>query len=208
MIGIPGIRARDTKAAAWYIEDYIEGRLATITDVAEFVTDHAAAFWLPTARLRRIKLPFQLRLIEALERSLAPAFPAVAEDALWPVGFGHNDLMSGNLLRDAEGKFWLVDWEGAGIMPLVADLGSVYLDVPHLADTILALLAAADPSGRALAPRHQLALGASLALQKRAEGRRDFVADAKRRGISETEALRLFNGRIDNYRRVIVQLAG
>jgi hypothetical protein len=205
MVGIPAIRARDTRAASWYIEDFIDGRVSTPADLAEFVTGHGEAVWLPTVRLRPIKRPAARSLIEALEHSLAPLFPAVPEDAEWPVGFTHNDLRLDNLLRDAAGKFWLIDWEGAGVVPLVSDLGSAYLDAPALRDVMLAILAAADPAGRALAPRHQLALGASLALQRRVRG---AVVEAKTRGLSSYHASRQYEVTLSRYRRSIAELAG
>jgi hypothetical protein len=205
MIGIPKIRAYDKRTAGWYIEDYVDGRISTRADLVEFVIHHGAALWLPAPRLRRIKRPFQRALIDALERSLASIFPPVSEDALWPVTFGHNDLRLDNLLRDRDGKFWLIDWEGAGEVPVVSDLGSAYLDAPELADAMMGILATADPSGRALSPRHQLALGASLALQRRATG---AATEARWRGFSEQEAMRRQAEIVNLYRGAIVELAG
>lgn len=204
MIGIPVIRARDMRASAWYIEDIVDGRDSTRADLVQFVTQHGPALWLPTARLRRVKRPFQRELIEALERWLASLFPPIAADALWPVALAHNDVRLDNLLRDAGGKFWMIDWEGAGVVPIVSDLGSAYLDAPELADTMIAILAAADPSGRALPPRHQLALGASLALQRRANG---AAAEASLKGLSRQQAMRQYEATLIRSRDAIRQLA-
>jgi hypothetical protein len=205
-VGIPEIRGYDRKNAGWLIEDFIDGREATKADVTRFVWRHAASVSLPLARLVRVRRSPRLKgLIDALERSLRRMFPPVPHEALWPIGFGHNDLKRDNLLRAPDGKFWLVDWERSGVVPLAANFGKVYLDFPTLGEPILSLLGAADPDERALSPRHQLALGASLALQNRAHV---LVRDAMiARGISERQALREIDRTIRSARRAIAQLA-
>jgi hypothetical protein len=205
-VGIPVVRSYDRNHARWLLEDFIPGREATDADLSAFVAQHAASVTLPLARLARVRRAPRLGpMIDALDWSLRAMFPPVGNDAMWPVAFSHNDLNPDNLLIDAGQRMWLLDWEISGVAPLVADLGRVYLRLPDLRGTILALLAAADPEGRALPPRHQLALGASRALQRNAH---IHVHNAVwRRGLSEPEARREIEGMINDARRMIAQLA-
>ncbi len=187
------------------------GRHAETADLTRFVADHVAALYRPSARMRLVKRPANRRLIEVLERSLAtfaPSFPPVRSDAKWPVGLGHNDLTLHNLLRAPSGKLWLIDWEHAGVVPLVADLGRVYLDCLGLKDVIIGLLQSFDPRGEALAPRHQLALGALVAAERQAVGRSQLLEAAmKTRGLSEEAARREFDDGVVATREAIAGLA-
>jgi aminoglycoside phosphotransferase (APT) family kinase protein len=154
-------------------------------------------------RVRRA--PRTRPLIDALDHSLRSLFPKVSEDALWPVAFGHNDLNPDNLLKARDRKLWLLDWEISGVAPIASELGRVYLRAPSLQGPMLALLEAADPDGRGLSPRHQLALGASLALHRAVHIRKHRARWS--RGLSENDARREVEGLINDARRAIVRLA-
>ncbi len=207
-IGIPVIRAHSA-AGGWLVEDFIDGRRAVREDLARFVVRHAETVYLSTARLRRVKRnPARARIVMALEKSLNRLFPPIDEQALWAECVGHNDLHLDNLLCSSDGKMWLLDWEHCGVVPLARDLGAIFCQMPTLRPALLGLLALADPNGQALDPPHQLALGASLALQRLAEQRRrDIRVLVAERGLSEREAEREIDGTMEKARQSIARLA-
>lgn len=60
--------------------------------------------------------------VEEFER-LQARLKATADCAALPEGLVHPDLQPGNILRQDDGRFVVVDWEGAGIGPRIASLG-------------------------------------------------------------------------------------
>jgi hypothetical protein len=191
---IPDLRAWDRRGH-WLIEDEIEGSLADAAAMARFVERHMAALYRPSARPRRIRrLTVMKPFIDGLQgvlAKLAPAFPPISNDARWLVGLCHNDLHAANFVIDRGDRFWLIDWEKAGVVPLAADFGNVYLEHPELKAPLLKLLAAFDPSGETLPVVHQLALGAAYHLQFRVIHRRpriDAAVHTEGKGRQDAEA--------------------
>jgi hypothetical protein len=205
-IGVPAIRRYDQRKHRWLIEDFIEAREADNADLGSFALLYAKQFLLPLSRMVRVRRAPRTRpLIDALDHSLRALFPKVSEEAVWPVGFGHNDLNPDNLLKHADGKLWLVDWEISGVAPIASELGRVYLRVPSLQQPILDVLNAADPTGRGLSARHQLALGASLALHRAVHIRTHRARGS--RGLTDSDTRRELEVLINDARRAIVGLA-
>jgi hypothetical protein len=204
-IRVPAVHRHDRRHANWLLEEFVAGKIADNVDFHTVVVPYAREFILPLARMRRIRrAPRVLPLIDALEYSLRSLFPRIDANAMWPVSYAHNDLNDDNLLLTADGRLWILDWELSGVAPVAADLGRVYLRSPDSREPILALLAAADPEGVALAPRHQLALGASLALHRSVHVRINMAMHS--RGLSEGDARKALEGMISDARRAIVRL--
>lgn len=77
-----------------------------LRDYARFLTERAS----PRADL----LPGLLAEAETLEKLIGPT----------PLILGHNDLLPGNILK-GQGRFWLIDWEYAGVGNPLFDLGGL-----------------------------------------------------------------------------------
>lgn len=77
-----------------------------LRDYARFLRDRGS----PHAPL----LPALLDQAEALEAAIGPV----------QLVLGHNDLLPGNILRGAD-RFWLIDWEYAGLGSPLFDLGGL-----------------------------------------------------------------------------------
>lgn len=60
-------------------------------------------------------LPGLMDQAAELERRIGPQ----------PLVLGHNDLLPANILRDAGGRLWLIDWEYAGFATPLFDLGGL-----------------------------------------------------------------------------------
>jgi Ser/Thr protein kinase RdoA (MazF antagonist) len=151
-------------------------------------------------------------LIEELAKVLkevAPSLARVANDARWPVGICHGDLHAGNLLKGSDGRIWLVDWELAGVRPVVIDLAHLYLRIPDLKPVILDILAALDPEGAGMVPVQQLALGSAFQLRKRAYRRASRIEEVvKTKGQQPSQAASDYDRATARAREAIAALSG
>jgi hypothetical protein len=205
-IRVPTVRHYDRRGANWLLEDFIAGEIAAAADLGSFIGTYAQQFILPLARMRRIRGAPRVRpLVDVLEYSLRSLFPKIGTEAVWPVAYSHNDLNPDNLLKTADGGVQVLDWELSGVAPIAAELGQVYLRSPESRELILAILAAVDPERIGLPPHHQLALGASLALNRVVHANVHMAMHS--RGLSEGDARKALEGMISDARRAIVRLA-
>lgn len=76
-------------------------------------------------------LPGLMDQAAALEAAIGPT----------PTVLGHNDLLPGNILK-GDGRFWLIDWEYAGLGSPLFDLGGIASNNGFTGAEELALLAA------------------------------------------------------------------
>ena len=177
---IPRIHKRDGRAT-WLIEDHIDGERGNSNDFKRFVSNYAFELYSLTARLRpTVRSRHHAWLMEELSRILSdigPGFDRVADGAQWPVGICHGDLHAGNLLKGADGRIWLVDWELAGVRPVVVDLAQLYLRIPAMKPVILDILRSLDPPGIGMPPIQQLALGSAFQLRKRSYRRASRIEE-------------------------------
>ena len=145
--------------------------------------------------------------LDRILRILAPSFPPIRHDDKWLVALCHNDLGRSNLLTGRDGRLWLLDWENAGVVPVFADLGRLYLDHPHLKETLLDVLRSLDPGRETLPPVHQLALGAAFEVERRRRLKQVTVGDAMRsEGKSSAEAIADYGRALGDARRIVASL--
>jgi thiamine kinase-like enzyme len=91
---------------------YLRGP-ALIFWVFHILRDYAATLQ-ADGGLWRAELPRLMRAAEQLERAVGPI----------DIVFGHNDLLSANLIDDGK-SLWLIDWDYAGFNSPLFDLGNL-----------------------------------------------------------------------------------
>lgn len=170
-VAVPALRAYDRTAGLWLVEDFVNGRPGELSDLAAYLAGPAAGFYRRTARPRPIARVFararpllaELAASEPRLRRLA----ALPDDTLWPVALCHGDVMVGNILRTADRRFWLADWERAAVQPIALDLAATVMWQPPMRDAALAILRQLDPGGISPTAEDYLVLGMVLLLQRR-----------------------------------------
>lgn len=170
-VAMPAIHAYDQRDGVWLVEDIVEGRHADLNDLASFLSVSVPRLYRKTARLRVVRRDVvQCRaLIAELVQSVSALAPLaqIPDDAHWLVGLCHGDLTLGNLIKSADGRFWLIDWEHAGVDPVAVDLAGAVIWQPPMREMALDLLRRLDGHASALPAERQLALGMIVVLQKR-----------------------------------------
>lgn len=168
-VAIPAVRSWDRQMGAWLIEDFVEGSVPSDDDIGRLAT-HLTGLYRATVRPRAVRrAPGARAFVDELDRVLRAStarFRALRPDDRWLVGLGHADLDIGNILADRAGRIWILDWEKAGVVPLIADLGRLLVGRPWLTEALLGILRSFDPNGITLPPVHQLALGAAFEAQR------------------------------------------
>jgi hypothetical protein len=169
-VAIPTVRSWDRRNGAWLIEDFVDGSVPSDEDIGRLATTHLAGLYRATVRPRAVRrAPGGRAFVDELDRVLRATttrFPALRPDDRWLVGLCHADLDIENTLADRAGRIWILDWEKAGVVPLIADLGRLLIGRPGLKDALLGLLNSFDRDGVTLPPVHQLALGAAFEAQR------------------------------------------
>lgn len=192
-LGIPVIRSWDRAHFGWLVEDYVDGDHTNGADADRFAREDATLLYASLARPRLVmRRAWHVKMVDTVERDLglvAPSFPALGGGSRWMVGLCHNDLNSSNLLSARDGRLWLVDWENAGIAPIVVDLGTLYVAYPELAESLLNVLRAIDPERVTLAPEHQLAIGSMINIRRRFSMRDRLIKDMVKTGCTPAEAV-------------------
>ncbi len=117
-------------------------------------------------------------------------FPKLQDEL--PFVLGHGDIDFRNILQTPTGRYALIDWDHAGVMPAAFDLAELCrnLDV-GLAREVIALIARLGSSQPAIPPATQLALGVlNKTAIVRASGNRfvDFLR--ARHGLTRGQARR------------------
>ncbi len=141
--GIPQILSYDKVGARWLVERQILNTNNKKQVAEEFILQHALGFYSATTSIRKI-VQRPIRGVAAAEfmsffTKEKKTFEKVSELS-WPVALGHGDLSAGNMIRDTEGKLYLVDWETSGVMPVAYDLMHLYVRSPDLRETILEVI--------------------------------------------------------------------
>jgi hypothetical protein len=207
---VPRLHKRD-KRGTWLIEDHVAGKQLTASDLLHFIERHGPSLYGITARLKpAIRSPHHAWLLSEIGRilgRLAPGLARVADGARWPVGLCHGDLNNHNGLKDADDRYWLIDWESAGIRPIVLDLAQVYLANPAIKPAALNVLRSLDPNGDAMDPLQQLAIGAAFEMEKRSQWRiRNIERNARRMNQKPSEAAAEFDRNLARMRAAIIAL--
>lgn len=129
--GIAPVMSYDRQGARWLVEKQISEKLKDDSVTEEFVVDHAMGFYRSTVRTREIGqrpvggssvADFVAFLPEASRLHFSEKLASLS----WPIALGHGDLSKGNMMRDALGSLYLVDWEKAGVRPVAFDLRTLY----------------------------------------------------------------------------------
>jgi hypothetical protein len=153
----------------WLVEEQIAALHPGAGEVRAFTENWLPAFYRHTLRPRPYRGPASLRALAEEAARRLPGFSMRGQPDLWPVALCKGDLNSSNLLSAPGPRFWMIDWELAGVMAIAIDLAAVCYEVPSLMDVSLDLLRQLSPAG-CVAPEIQLTLGfAGMALRFAAE---------------------------------------
>jgi thiamine kinase-like enzyme len=146
--------------------------------------------------------------ISKVLKKIAPKFATIPGGARWPVGLCHGDLNAHNGLKDPDDRYWLIDWESAGVRPIVLDLAHVYLTNPTIRPAALDVLRALDPNDEAMQPLQQLAIGSAFEMRKRSQRRMwKIERNARLMNQKRSEAAVQFDSKIANLKAAIAALA-
>jgi thiamine kinase-like enzyme len=104
-----------------------------------FDVPRIARGYLALAQARGAAPPPAAHAAAALAERIAAALAGHPEHAVVPC---HDDLLNANILGDAAGRVWLVDWEYAGMGDRYFDLGNLSVNNGFTEDDDRALLAA------------------------------------------------------------------
>jgi thiamine kinase-like enzyme len=104
-----------------------------------FDVPRIAREYLALAQARGATPPAAAHAAAALAERIAAALAGHPEHAVVPC---HDDLLNANILGDARGRVWLVDWEYAGMGDRYFDLGNLSINNGFAEDDDRALLAA------------------------------------------------------------------
>jgi len=154
----------DRHGARWLVEKQISEKPKDDSVTKEFIADHALGFYRSTVRTREIgQRPVGGASVADFVAFLPEASRLQFSEKLaslhWPIALGHGDLSKGNMMRDARGSLYLVDWEKAGVRPVAFDLRTLYARQPELRDEILALIGAlGQRAANTASPQVQMAL--------------------------------------------------
>lgn len=176
----------------WLVENFVEGRPLEPPEVGDFVSDALVPFYRRTAQLRPLgRVTGARHLIGEFEDMAANLPPPSLHDQL-PFVLGHGDLALRNVLRTPEGRYAIIDWDHAAIMPAVFDIAEIWdmLD-PTRAQEAIATIAGADRAADVIPPATQLALGVlhrSAALRAPGDGFTDLLRT--RHGYTRNRARR------------------
>ena len=162
--GVPDIKRYDRRNGCWITENMIVQAKGGRPLAEEFIRDHGLEFYRLTCRHRDVysRKIYGMKISEVL-RYLPDSGRAFASDywmtAQWPVAFCHGDLSPDNMMRNTLGKLFVVDWEGACVMPVAADLRKIYTRHSEIRRHVLALLASlSENQADIVQPEIQMAL--------------------------------------------------
>jgi hypothetical protein len=203
----PKIVAYDRVSGRWLVEEFVEGTEGTPGDIAHTLDRvDLAKLYQSAARLKPVFRRRGIRRWSETLETFDPSFPKPAADSVWPEALCHTDL-AGNILRLADGRLCILDWELAKPFPVAGDLASVYLLLPERLGSIVEILRALDPSGRALAPQSQLALGLMRMIAGVVRNPSAHIASIMTAtGVKQPEALELHRAHLEGFRGALARL--
>jgi hypothetical protein len=208
LLGMPAVLEHDSRKGLWLVEQFVEAGHLNSSDMAAFLATCASDFYRATARLRPVlRWRRHEEAIADLVRA-APSFGTVPERGIWPVALCHGDLLKHNVLRAADGRFWLIDLELSDVQPVAMDLAHALVEEPRLKAYVLEVLRRLGPSGKVLRPELQLALGLAAELRKRQKRRPGLIQDQmKMFGKSRAEAEEIADAQLVRIAELIRMLA-
>lgn len=211
--GVPDIKRYDRKNGGWITEDMIVPTKGGRPAAEEFIYDHAVEFYRSTCRHHRVfSRKFCGFNVSELLRYLPDSGRGFASDywmtAQWPVAFCHGDLSPDNMIRNTQGRLFVVDWEAACVMPVAADLRKIYTRHSDIRKDVLAMLASLSKDQKDIVqPEIQMALGLAADIAMREKNQEKMIQYYRQaREMSAKRSRQFFDAEIEKNQNLIKEL--
>ncbi len=211
--GVPDIKRYDRRNGCWITEDMIVQAKGGRPAAEEFIREHALEFYLSTCRHHRVfSRKFCGFNVSEILHYLPDSGRGFASDywitAQWPIAFCHGDLSPDNMMRNTQGKLFIVDWEGACVMPVAADLRKIYTRYPEMRRHVLVMLASLSKTQRDIVqPEIQMALVLAADTATREKNKEKMIQYYRQaREMSAKRSRQFFDAEIEKNQTLINEL--